>query len=328
MKVNEVTTVDEMSVGAGGVAYENSVLNAVRQASKKYKGYVSELDSTAGYSNVGVDLAIEVAGKNFAVEIKQDRYAQMGGTSMIYNFETDEVSLTDPSDVDDGIKPLFVDITRSKKNDFIKFIKRLKQLTPQPLKQKMPTNLPIGQVWVEAWDQAKKEGLLKKLNGKIYLDNTDVIAKRYNRKGVYYIQIGDAGLFYLISNPLKLPVPKFEGEIEIELRMGRGGSKGKPRAGSGYRVQGRLKTEIKSPLSLDNPSDVATVFQTIIDGGGKPAKTTAKAADKKVDTKPVSKPVTVAEPTADTKTVKTKSKVDLKQKAKMALATGGKSNKG
>ena len=50
----------------------------------------------------------------------------------------------------------------------------------------MPTNLPIGQVWVEAWDQAKKEGLLKKLNGKIYLDNTDVIAKRYNRKGVYY----------------------------------------------------------------------------------------------------------------------------------------------
>jgi hypothetical protein len=211
MKTNEIIRLDEMSVGAGGVAYENSVLSAIRQASKKYKGYVRELEGgTAGYSNVGVDLAIEVAGKPFAVEIKKDRYAQMGGTSMIYNFETDEVSLTDPADVDDGIKPLFIDITRSKKNDFIKFIKRLKQLTPQPLKQKMPTNLPIGQVWVEAWDQAKKEGLLKKLNGKIYLDNTNVIAKRYNRKGVYYIQIGGAGLFYLLSNPLKLPVPKFE----------------------------------------------------------------------------------------------------------------------
>jgi len=332
MKVNEVTTVDEMSVGAGGLAYEDAVVKAIGQAARKFKGHVKikgEELTSAGFSNVGVDLEVEVAGKNFAVEIKQNKDAQMGGTSMRYNLETDEIYLVKPDDVDEEVQQLFIDATRSKKNDFIKFIKRVKQLTPQSYKQKIKTTVPFGPLWLDAWRQAQKEGLLKKLNDKIALDNTDIIAKRYNRKGVYYIQIGGAGLFYLLSNPLKLPVPKFEGEIDIELRLKLGGSGGKPTASPTYTVYGRLKTTIESPLSLDNPADVATVFQTIINGGKEPAaKTTPKAADKKVDTKPVSKPAPVAEPTADTKTIKPKSKVDLKQKAKMALATGGKSKKG
>ena len=345
MKVNEVTQFDEMAVSTGGLNYENSVLKAVRQTLKKYKGYVRVLDDelgTAGFSNVGVDLELEIAGKLFAVEIKQNANAQMGGTSIYYDLESDQAYLVKPEATEEEIQQLFIDVTKSKKEDFIKFIKRLKKYSPAPYKQRIKNSIPLGSVLVDAWDKAKKDGLLKSLNDKIRFDNTDLIAKHYNKKGVYYIQIGGAGLFYLIKNPLNLPVPKFEGEIEIELRMGRGGSGGKPVASSGYRVQGRLKTAIESPLSLDNPADVATIFQTIIDSGGKPAakatakatakaadkkaaKTTDKAADKKVDTKPVAKPA------VDTKTVKpigTNPKVDPKQKAKAALASGGKSKKG
>ena len=334
MKTNEIIRLDEMSVGAGGVNYEAAVAKAISQAAKKFKGHVKIKDdnlTSAGYSNVGVDLEVEVAGKNFAIEIKQNKDAQMGSTSVRYNLETDEIYLVHPDDVDEEAQQLFIDTTISKKNDFIKFIKRVKQLTPQPYKQKIKTNVvPFGPLWTEAWRQAQKEGLLKQLNGKIRFDNTDFIAKRYNRKGVYYIQIGGAGLFYLLSNPLKLPVPKFEGEIDIELRLKLGGSGGTPKASPTYSVSGRLKTTIESPLSLDNPADVATVFQTIINGGAKTttpvAPTKAKAAPK-----PVAKATTKAKAVPDLKAVKsvgTMPKIDTKQKAKAALATGGKSKKG
>ena len=333
MKTNEIIRFDEMSVGAGGVKYEAAVVKAISQAATKFKGHVKIKDdnlTSAGYSNVGVDLEVEVAGKNFAVEIKQNKDAQMGGTSMKYNLETDEISLTKPDDVDEAVQQLFIDATRLKKNDFIKFIKRVKQLTPQPHKQKMKTNVPFGSLWVEAWRQAQKEGLLKQLNGKIRFDNTDIIAKRYNRKGVYYIQIGGAGLFYLLSNPLKLPVPKFEGEIDVELRLKLGGSGGKPKASPTYSVTGRLKTTIESPLSLDNPADVATVFQTIINGG---AKTTTTVAPTKAKAAPLpaakaTKKSTAVPDLKAIKTVGTMPKIDPKQKAKAALASGGKSKKG
>jgi hypothetical protein len=330
MKTNEIIRLDEMSVGAGGVKYEAVVVNAISQAAKKFKGHVKIKDdnlTSAGYSNVGVDLEVEVAGKNFAVEIKQNKDAQMGSTSVRYNLETDEIYLVKPDDVDEEVQQLFIDATRSKKNDFIKFIKRVKQLTPQSYKQKIKTTVPFGPLWLDAWRQAQKEGLLKQLNGKIRFDNTDFIAKRYNRKGVYYIQIGGAGLFYLFSNPLKLPVPKFEGEIDIELRLKLGGSGGKPKASPTYSVSGRLKTTIESPLSLDNPADVATVFQTIINGG---AKTTApiKAKAAPLPAAKATKKSTAAPDLKAVKSVGTIPKVDPKQKAKAALASGGKSKKG
>ena len=333
MKTNEIIRFDEMSVGAGGVKYEAAVVKAISQAATKFKGHVKIKDdnlTSAGYSNVGVDLEVEVAGKNFAVEIKQNKNAQMGGTSMNYDFDSDEISLVYPDDVDEEVQQLFIDATRSKKKDLIKFITRMKQLTPEPYKKRTKLKLSVV-VYKDAWNQAQKEGLLQKLNDKIALDNTDIIAKRYNRKGVYYIQIGGAGLFYLLSNPLKLPVPKFEGQIDIELRLKRGGSGGKPMASATYNVTGRLKTAIKSSLSLDNPADVATVFQTIINGGATTTTTPVAPTKAKAEPKPAAKATKKSTAAPDLKAVKsvgTMPKIDPKQKAKAALASGGKSKKG
>ena len=93
------------------------------------------------------------------------------------------------------------------------------------------------------------------------------IVKHYNKKGVYYIQIGGSGLFYMGKNPLKLPVPELKADIQIEMRLGYGGGKlsfptdpPTPARSAGLRLIGRLLTRGKSPYSLDNEEDVKKLF--------------------------------------------------------------------
>ena len=110
----------------------------------------------------------------------------------------------------------------------------------------------------------KAKGLLKDINTKVITD-TSFIEKHYNKKGVYYIQIGGAGLFYLGKNPLKLPVPRLEGEIQVEIRLAYSGTKGTFPDGTetrtaGLRFQGRLRTKGKSPHSIDTVKGIEKLF--------------------------------------------------------------------
>ena len=79
--------------------------------------------------------------------------------------------------------------------------------------------------------------------------------------------MGGAGLFYLGKNPLNLPVPEFQGEIQVEMRLGYGGSKlsfptdpPTPARSAGLRIQGRMLTKNKSSYNLDNVEDVQKLF--------------------------------------------------------------------
>ena len=102
-------------------------------------------------------------------------------------------------------------------------------------------------------------GLLRPINAKIRKD-AEFIINHYKKKNIHYIQIGGAGLFYLDRNPANLPVPKLQGEIDIELRAGRSGAKvnsaGVPMVGGLLRAQGRLRFEGSSNFTLDNPDSV------------------------------------------------------------------------
>jgi hypothetical protein len=114
------------------------------------------------------------------------------------------------------------------------------------------------------WTTAKVAGLLKPINAKIRKD-TEFIANHYKKKGIHYIQIGGAGLFYLSENPANLPIPKLEGSIDIELRAGRSGSKvnadGVKVVGGGLRAQGRLKFNGVSPYTLDDPKSIESLLK-------------------------------------------------------------------
>jgi len=77
----------------------------------------------------------------------------------------------------------------------------------------------------------------------------------YAAKGTYYIQIGGYGLYYLKSNPLRLPVPQFNPGLRIRLRTKRGGSIPL----NNYRFTTALQVTTKpgkSPYDLDKSVDI------------------------------------------------------------------------
>lgn len=334
MKTNEIIRIDEMAVGAGGLDYEGRVLQAVRQAIPKFKKYI-EIDDeheTAGFSNVGVDLELLVAGKPFHVEIKMNTKAQMGGTSMLIDLKNDTMRLKKSDDIDPELQELFFAGTKAKLNDFRKVIAFFRKNSPPAFQKKLKDAIPCGAVPAEVWDKAVAAGYMQRLAIKVPLKDVNWVANHYNKKGVYYIQIGGAGLFYLNKNPLKLPIPKFESLLDIEMEFRRGGGATKTgKSSGGYRVQGRLRAmKTKSPMTLEDPAHVAEVFQTIINGE---AKTTTPVTSTKAKTapKPAAKATKKSTAAPDLKAIKsvgTTPKIDPKQKAKAALATGGKSKKG
>jgi hypothetical protein len=64
-----------------------------------------------------------------------------------------------------------------------------------------------------------------------------------------------------------LPIPQLDGEIDIELRPGRSGTKtrrdGTFVVGAGIRVQGRLKFNGSSPYTLDDPESIKQMMDNL-----------------------------------------------------------------
>ena len=224
-----------MSNNELGFAYENEVIEALKIA-----GIAGNITEGAGASASDADADFIVGGKRYLLEVKKDADAQMGGTSVRYDqgrFEivSDSVDDSTASLIIAALKPKAIDI------DFL--------LTAIG-GEKFPTTCTK-----DAWTAAKEKGLLKPINAKVKR-NTQFIIDHYKDKGIHYMQIGGAGLFYLDQNPANLPVPKLEGEIEIELRAGRSGSSlnadGTRRVSGLLRAQARLKFKGSSPISLDS----------------------------------------------------------------------------
>ena len=276
MKINEIVeSITEMSIGAGGLEYETAVVDSVKQAIPHFQERVKFTNlnyATAGYSSVGIDLELQVNGEPFNIEIKQNKDAQMGGTSIRYNPATDSAEIVNRDTIDDEAEPYFLNAIQSKKDAILAFLDYMRKQEPLELHSKIPERFPISGVTKQAWTNAVKDGYLNSLNETVKFNDTSLITKAYNLKQVYYIQVGGAGLFYLNENPYDLPVPKFEGQIQIEFRLGRSGSKSRKfgdttieTVGAGYRCQGRLKTHIKSNLSLDKTAEAFQILAYIDD---------------------------------------------------------------
>ena len=276
MKINEIVeSITEMSIGAGGLEYETAVVDSVKQAIPHFQERVKFTNlnyATAGYSSVGIDLELQVNGAPFNIEIKQNKDAQMGGTSIRYNPATDSAEIVNRDTIDDEAEPYFLNAIQSKKDAILAFLDYMRKQEPLELHSKIPERFPISGVTKKAWTNAVKDEYLNPLNETVKFNDTSLITKAYNLKQVYYIQVGGAGLFYLNENPYDLPVPKFEGQIQIEFRLGRSGSKSRKfgdttieTVGAGYRCQGRLKTHIKSNLSLDNSAEAFQILAYIDD---------------------------------------------------------------
>tara|TARA_R110000822_G_scaffold66857_12_gene163225 strand:- start:1030 stop:1851 length:822 start_codon:yes stop_codon:yes gene_type:complete len=251
------------SVGQAGLDYELRVWNAMSSA--KIAGLnVGDKPTTAGFSNQGAgDIEGSYQGDPLNIEVKASAKDQMGGTSFQYSMDTKTFTPTKEMDQDD--LDLFMPIMKEKAKDIDNYIKASWQEEPKQF-HKNNHGVPI-KVSIEARDKLKKKGLTAKIATNIKAPVSFII-KHYNKKGVYYIQIGGAGLFYMGKNPFNLPVPELKAEIQVELGLRFGGGKLKfptePEPtlarSAGLRIQGRLLTKSKSPYSLDNVEDVKKLF--------------------------------------------------------------------
>lgn len=258
---NFKTYLDE-SVGQGGLDYELKVYNAVKSANVPGLNPGNK-PTTAGFSNQGAgDLEASYNGQAFNIEIKASAKDQMGGGSFQYDFATKQftpVSQMDPEDLD-----LLLAACKEKTSALDAYIEAARKLEPVQYHKNI-SGVPI-KVSKDGRDELKKRGLLAAINKNVKT-STNFIVKHYNKKGVFYINVGGAGLFYMGKNPLKLPVPELKGEIQIEMRLGFGGGKlsfptnpSTPARSAGLRVQGRLLTKGKSPYSMDNAEDIRKLF--------------------------------------------------------------------
>jgi hypothetical protein len=249
------------TVGEAGLAYERKVHAAMKAA--KVPNLNAGDRPGAGFSNQGAgDIEASYNGKPFNVEIKLSAKDQMGGGS--FRYQMDGQNFTPVKEMDPEDLELLMGAAKEKANDIDNYIKAARKIDPIQYHKNI-SGIPL-KISVEGRAELKKRRLLAAINKNVKT-SANFIIRHYNKKGVYYINIGGAGLFYMGSNPLKLPVPELVAEIQVEMRLGFGGGKlsfptdpPTPARSAGLRLQGRLLTKGKSPYSLDNVDDVKKLF--------------------------------------------------------------------
>ena len=210
--------IDE-SIGTAGAEYEAKVYGII--ASAGVPGLDAGDKPAAGYSAHGAgDIEATYNGKPFNVEVKLNSKAQMGSGVVKYDRASDQFlpsqALLDSADP--GDLALIIEALRSKKQAIDGYLDNLATIEPIALHAAAAkAGLPVV-ASKEALIKLKADQYLKAINSKISVDAAH-IARIYNRKKVFYIQIGGAGLFFLGSNPLNLPVPEFTGQAQIEIRL-------------------------------------------------------------------------------------------------------------
>jgi hypothetical protein len=256
-----------MTVGSGGVEYENKVLNVLRPQIKNMPSFAIK-ESTAAFSASEPDLVLMYNNRQqINIEIKQDSKAQMGGGSYNYDMNKKEFFLTGKADIDPSLNDQIVKLLGSTiSDDLDKLLKFVSERDARVIAEKVK-GLPL-KATKRMWELLVKERLLIPLNKSIPTSQS-FIHDHYAKKSCYYIQIGGAGLFYLKNNPLGLPIPQLNTGMNIELRLGRGGSVfdrsvGENTASGNIRAQGRLiQFSSKSPYSLDKDGDFTKLFSNI-----------------------------------------------------------------
>lgn len=257
-----------MTVGAGGVEYENKVLRTIKPQIQKIKGLkLKEGSSTAAFAATEPDLVLFMDGVQINIEIKQDSKAQMGGGSYNYDMKSKKFNLSAKTVIDPSIDKKLKEVLSEKSKDLDKLLNHVKKNDAKLLTENVK-GLPL-KATKSMWEELTGEGFLVPLNAKMQVPYS-FLHDHYAKKNCYYIQIGGAGLFYLKSNPLNLPVPQLKLPMAIELRLGRAGSKpdktlGVDVASGNIRAQGRLdsKSKVTSPYSLDKSGDFLKLFGNI-----------------------------------------------------------------
>jgi len=276
MRANELFNLDEaMGIGQAGIDYENKVIAAIQAANLPFL----QLTKTGGAGTSAADAAdIEATlnGKPFYVECKSSRTDPMGSFTMIYNKQAGTFTPSPDSLKKGKVEEEDIIIGQqaciARKDAIDAYLEELAAREPLELHKDALLGVPFTAEY-NTKESLKQEGYQRAIQ-QIVAAGSNFIQTMYNSKSTYYIQIGGAGLFYMGKDIYNLGVPKFEGEVNMEVRFNPAGdTKGSvSRAASkkvGYEIQarrimlrcsGKMKMKGKSPFTLDDPESIRTLF--------------------------------------------------------------------
>ena len=220
----------------GGFLYEKKIFEIMRSINLLSE----DAKESAGSSSVDPDIVLQIRGKKVNVEIKQNINAQSGGTSIKYQKGSD-----------------------------LKLVKDLDCLTNEELNTKLSSHIynldellsffnkeliPFSTT-KSKWNEAVEKDIIKNASTRI-VSSVSFIEEHYTKKNVNYIHFGKHGLFYMKEDKMNLGVPRLNGDVILEIRPTRNGSRlnseGIRTCSACLRIQARIKNVTKSNISLED----------------------------------------------------------------------------
>jgi hypothetical protein len=203
--------------------YEQKVLDSLAETG--IQGVMIDADADSN----GPDGQFVINGEPYWLEVKLNTRAQMGDGAIKYypaRPEGQRFYLSRPEKFDVQGWEVAKAALEEKEEDILNWVTAL--IDPaRPASSKWvddPNKTALGfQTTSRKYEAAKGAGLLNKASagfGKLPAIKAPptFINNMYGAKDIYYIQIGGKGLYYMAKNPANLPVPQFDGEINVEMR--------------------------------------------------------------------------------------------------------------
>jgi hypothetical protein len=231
-----------------GFLYEKKILEIMKNNNLVSQEFLNQ--ETAGCDNTKPDMVLCINGHDVNIEVKKSIKSQAGGTSIRFdgnNFEfVKPISGIDESKVFESLS--------KKKEDYLRF-----------MEYHNVKNIPFTTT-KDLWNKSVEEGLLKPTNCSIDCD-ISFIENHYNKKNTFYIQIGGKGLYYMTHDILGLGLPRLKGDMKLEIRPVRSGSKlnkeGIRISGATLRVQARILNIVNSDFNLESIETIKLLTRNI-----------------------------------------------------------------
>ena len=243
-----------------GLAYENYIKKVIK-ASKAKDVSVSMIGKQ---QKTGGDIILSIGKNKIPIELKLNDVAQMSSfTARIAGDGTVSFSRKGLDDAA-GVKDL-KEVLSSKdyaakviafQEEGLKFAKE-KNLYAEVINGRLVAQKAVFEYLVENGEQAK-------LN--VTVDsNESIINALYNGKDVYYMDLGNKGLFHLGEDVNKLNTPRLASPVQLYARWTRSSKiDGQDRYTASLRVFPSLTGDInKSTISLSDPANIKDVLNDL-----------------------------------------------------------------
>jgi hypothetical protein len=225
-----------------GIFYENALNASLKKAGIQKKSFRG-----AGSDSNAPDAVITYQEKDYKVEVKLDMNVDFGQGSLDYDLDKKEWKLG-------GAKTPAAQQMR-------KFLETVG--VSQLVNKVWGPKGPPRKFTVEPKNYTKEDVEYDYKNFKDeFVDiPSDAVAKYYNSKDTYYIQIGKQGLYYMGKDPAKLNVPEFKLRLRLRIRLKRGGSIPIYNYRFTTAIQAVVGTLRKSTSDLDNKKYLETLVE-------------------------------------------------------------------